>query len=312
MAGTDVEVLAALGVPEQSQQFIVDVVPLAVAREGKGQPVVCLHAIGHGGGDFAGLSAALRADFEVIRVDWPGHGRSGSDSHAPDAQRYAELLGRLLDQLGIVSPIVIGNSIGGAAAIILASRRPVRALVLCDAGGLVAVSPLVRGFCAVFQRFFAAGERGARWFARAYAFYYRWIVLPAPAAAARRAQIIAAGYACAPLLRRAWASFARPQADLRDLAAALDVPVWCAWARSDRVIPLLLCRPAIRRMKHATLSRFSGGHSAFLEQPEAFLREFRAFAASCQPANGSDQVLPGGNGAEPTLAATSGFSRSMR
>lgn len=158
-------------------------------------------------------------------------------------------------------------------------QRPVRALVLCDSGGLVAVDGFVRLICRLFAAFFAAGERGARWFASAFRIYYRFIVLPGRAAAEQRERIIRAGAETAPLLRQAWYSFAQPQADLRALASSLEVPIWCAWARSDRVIPLLLCRPAIRRMKNAALSTFGGGHSAFLERPAEFVAAFDAFAS---------------------------------
>ncbi|MEI4861588.1 hypothetical protein Q8G41_28790, partial [Klebsiella pneumoniae] len=64
-------------------------VRLAVHREGSGPTVVCLHAIGHGGGDFEAFAQSVRADFEVIRIDWPGHGLSGLDAHSVRAARYA-------------------------------------------------------------------------------------------------------------------------------------------------------------------------------------------------------------------------------
>ena len=267
----------ACGVPADAPTVLCDGVNLAVSREGSGPAVVCLHAIGHGGGDYAAFAAALKQRVEVIRVDWPGQGRSGDDHQPPSAQRYAELLVSLLDQLNVVNPVLVGNSIGAAAALIYASRRPVRALVLCDAGGLVPVNGMVRTASFLFSRFFSAGERGAGWFARAYAFYYRYVVLPAPAAAQQRQRIIAAGPECARLLRMAWQGFARPQADLRKLAAQLQVPVWCVWGRADRVIPLWLCRPAIARMPQASLSTFAGGHSAFIEQPDWFAAEFNRF-----------------------------------
>jgi 4,5:9,10-diseco-3-hydroxy-5,9,17-trioxoandrosta-1(10),2-diene-4-oate hydrolase len=180
------------------------------------------------------------------------------------------LLGLVIDRLGLVRPILLGNSIGGAAAIRHAARHPVRALILCDSGGLVAVNGLTRFFCGLFRRFFAAGARGAWWYPGMFARYYR-IVLPMPAAAEQRARIIAAGSELAPVLVEAWASFAQPEADIRALAEALDIPVWIAWARRDKVIPLSQCRPCIDRMKAATLALFEAGHAAFLEQPEAFL-----------------------------------------
>ncbi|MFA5939338.1 MAG: alpha/beta hydrolase [Sinimarinibacterium sp.] len=267
------------GVPEGSPEIEVDGVRIAVVREGRGPALVCLHAIGHGARDFDAFAAAVRDRYEVIRVDWPGQGRSGADAQPPSAARYAQLLARLLERLDVRAPILVGNSIGGAAALLYAQRQPVRALVLCDPGGLVAVDGFVRLICRMFAAFFAAGERGAAWFARAFRFYYRFIVLPGRAATDQRERIIRAGVETAPILCQAWTSFAQPQADLRALAAALDVPIWCAWARSDRVIPLLLCRPAIRRMKHATLTTFSGGHSAFLEQPVEFAVAFDRFVA---------------------------------
>ena len=275
----------ATGVPSASDTVEACGVPLAVHRTGSGPAVVCLHAIGHGSGDFEAFASATSDSFQVVRIDWPGQGRSGPDHEPPRPARYAELLGIVLDQLGIREPIIIGNSIGGAAAIVYASRQPVRALVLCDTGGLVEVNRTVRTFCGVFARFFAAGEREARWFKPAFRAYYRFIVLPANAAARQRERIIDAGYELAGTMRSAWEGFGRPDADIRELATSLAVPVWFAWARSDKVIPLSACMPTIQRMKNASVTEFDAGHAAFLEQPEKFAREFRAFAASLDRGN---------------------------
>jgi pimeloyl-ACP methyl ester carboxylesterase len=272
---------AAIGVPAAAQTISIDGVQLAVAREGHGPTLVCLHAIGHGGADFDALTTALRGQFEIVRIDWPGHGRSGADRVPVSATRYAQLLGLVLRALAIEQPILIGCSIGGAAALIhAATGAPVRAVVACDAGGLVPVNALTKSFCGLFARFFAAGERRARWFPWAFANYYRRLVLPSPHAVAQRERIVHAGFELAPLLREAWQSFGRPEADIRALARSLAIPVWFAWAARDRVIPLRLCLPCIRGMRHATLSTFDAGHAAFLEQPRAFIDGFLAFTAS--------------------------------
>ena len=265
-----------IGVPAGSPIVEIDGVRLAVAREGRGPALVCLHAIGHGGGDFEALTAAVKDRFEVIRIDWPGQGHSGPDRGPASAARYAALLAGLLDRLGIVAPILLGNSIGAAAAILYAAGHPVRALVLCDTGGLVPVNALTRGFCGLLRRFFTAGAHGRWWYRPLFARYYQ-MVLPMPAAAAQRGRIIAAGSELAPLLAEAWASFGRPEADIRAVAEALTVPVWFAWGRRDRVIPLSQCRPCIERMKTATLTVFDAGHAAFLEQPAAFAEGFLDF-----------------------------------
>jgi pimeloyl-ACP methyl ester carboxylesterase len=76
------------GVPEGSLQIDLDSVRLAVAREGSGPAVVCLHAIGHGGGDYAAFAAAVKDRFEVIRIGWPGQGRSWVDQKPLSPSRY--------------------------------------------------------------------------------------------------------------------------------------------------------------------------------------------------------------------------------
>ncbi len=268
-----------IGVPAGSAEILVDGVRLATVREGRGPAVVCLHAIGHGGRDFEAFTAAVKGRFEVIRIDWPGQGRSGPDPRPPTANRYAELLAGVLTQLQVERPIIVGNSIGGATAILYAHSHPVRALVLCDAGGLFEITPAVRRICRFFVRFFDAGARRAWWYKAAFATYYR-IVLPSRAAVAQRKRIVNAAFEIAPLLRDAWREFAVPEADIRPIARQLQMPIWIAWAKSDRVIPLRYALPLIAELKRARLTRFSGGHAAFLERPKQFEREFLKFARS--------------------------------
>ena len=97
---------------------------------------------------------------------------------------------------------------------------------------------------------------------------------------AQRRRIAASCYETAEITAQAWRSFGKDTADIRALAAALDVPVWVAWAAHDKVAQLKLALPAIATLKRATLTKFEGGHAAFLEQPRAFAERFAAFANS--------------------------------
>ncbi len=165
-----------------------------------------------------------------------------------------------------------------------------RGLVLCDSGGLVPVGMMASLFCGMFARFFAAGARRAWWFKSAFPIYYKYAVLPSAAAAPQRDRIIDAAQELAPLLRQAWVGFGKPEADIRDLATSLDIPIWVAWAKKDKVIPLSLCKPCIAQMKNAYITTFDAGHAAFLEQPENFTREFLKFADTLDAA--AEEVRP--------------------
>ncbi|ALL13729.1 hypothetical protein AQ619_10455 [Caulobacter henricii] len=271
-----------IGVQPPSALVPADGAVLAVSRSGKGVPVICLHATGHGGRDYEGFAAAIAPlGYEVIAVDWPGHGSSPAETtgRTASAERYAALLDDLIPALcGDERPILLGNSIGGAAALSFALRHPgkVRGLVLCNPGGLAPPSALTRAVIAGMVGFFAAGERGAGWFARSFAAYYR-LVLSGKRAALQRARIIAAGPEMASLLKQAWDSFRQPEADLRKASTGLAVPVLFAWARHDQIVAWRFAKQAVRRIPGAEVQMFQGGHSAFLEDPEAFNAAFHGF-----------------------------------
>jgi pimeloyl-ACP methyl ester carboxylesterase len=262
----------------------VEGVRLAFDAGGSGPALVCLHAIGHGASDFARIRERFQGRFRVIALDWPGQGNSAADHLAPSAARYAGLLRGFLDAIGVEEAVLLGNSIGGAAALRFAAAHPdrVAALVLANPGGIDRIDWLGRTVCSIFARFFAFGARGARWFPAAFALYYR-IVLPGPAAAAQRARIVATAREIAPLLAQAWTSFSAPEADLRSLVPQVSCPVLVAWAKHDRILRLRRNLPAIRRFPNAKLETFEAGHSAFLETPEAFEASLERFLASLPP-----------------------------
>jgi 4,5:9,10-diseco-3-hydroxy-5,9,17-trioxoandrosta-1(10),2-diene-4-oate hydrolase len=246
-------------------------VALAYDEVGTGLPVVCLHAIGHGASDFRALGRRLGMRSRVIAPDWPGHGRSDDDDVPPSALRYADVLGAFLDALGLERVVLVGNSIGGAAAIAYAASHPERVLglVVENPGGLDPRDRLARQAVAAMVRFFAAGARGARWFPAAYRAYYR-LVLQRSAASVQRRRITAAGREHAALLRDAWRSFGEPAADRRDDLHRIECPTLVAWATRDRIVQLRRALPALSRLRRTELLRFPAGHAAHLETPEAF------------------------------------------
>jgi pimeloyl-ACP methyl ester carboxylesterase len=266
------------GVPRGSPEIIVEGVRLAVASEGSGPPVICLHAIGHGARDFEAFAAGICGGFRVVRIDWPGQGRSGPDREAPTPARYAQLLRGVVSQLGLEAPVIVGCSIGGAAAIHYAARYPARAIVLANSGGLAELTSSNRGACLLLSRIFAAGARRAWWFGALFGLYYRFI-LPSKAAWPQRRRIVRAGYETAETLSQAWAKFAdTAAADQRQAAAALEIPVLVAWSMQDKINLFSAVRPTLKKIKRVRIAKFKGGHAAFLEQPQRFIAEYLRFS----------------------------------
>lgn len=268
----------SVGAEEGSRTAVVDGIRLAYGDDGRGPVIVCLHAVGHGAGDFAAFRARHRDRYRVIAVDWPGQGRSGVDPMPPSGARYAELLVGFLDALSLDRVVLLGNSIGGAAALRVAAMHPerVRAVIACNPGGLVAHGLQKRFFTGALARFFARGARGGRWTRRAFAAMYRGI-LSEPPAAEQRARIVATWPDVAPLLADAWRSFGQANDDLTQLLPRIACPALITWSTGDRLNPLSFNRPGIARLPHGELATFPGGHSPFLECPERFDPVFARF-----------------------------------
>ena len=102
--------------------------------QGSGPSLVLLHANGGDHRDFKAVAPSfVESGWRVTTLDWPGHGESPR-SEPETAVGFGELLARTLDELG-GEHVLLGNSVGGFAALYAAARRPDRL------AGLVLVSP---------------------------------------------------------------------------------------------------------------------------------------------------------------------------
>ncbi len=105
---------------------------------GAGPTLLLLHGLASSLHTWEGWVAELGDDFRLVRLDLPGFGLTGPFSHRDyRCRRYLELLDAFLDQLGIDSCAIAGNSMGGFLAWRYALHRPARVdrLVLIDAAG---------------------------------------------------------------------------------------------------------------------------------------------------------------------------------
>lgn len=117
----------------------IDGAQIRVSEEGPADApvIVLLHGFTMSLESWDGWAENLRGDYRIIRYDLLGHGMTGPDPlerYAPDER--VEVLGRLLDALGIERATLGGNSFGGLVAWRFAAAHPERVerLILVDSG----------------------------------------------------------------------------------------------------------------------------------------------------------------------------------
>jgi pimeloyl-ACP methyl ester carboxylesterase len=100
---------------------------ISAMTAGEGEPVICIHGLGGTKASFMPTLAALAPSYRVIAIDLPGFGDSDKPLGARyDSAYFADATLALLDQLGLDSARLIGNSMGGRVAIEVGLRKPER------------------------------------------------------------------------------------------------------------------------------------------------------------------------------------------
>ncbi len=244
---------------------------IAYTRAGTGAPLLLLHALGADRGSWEPVLPRLVKRFDVIAVDLPGFGDSPVLDVEPSPAALARAVAQFLDGIGVVSPQVVGNSLGGWVALELAALRPVASLTLLSPAGLwPGGAPRYNRISLRATRWLAT--RAGRLLSRLVGFWpVRVLVLgqthgrpgrasPAYARAAIRAMGSCSGFD---------ATFAATLPRHYTARAPLNAPVTVAFGTRDR---LLL--PGSRRLEElpagTRVVRLPGcGHLPMLDDPEA-------------------------------------------
>jgi pimeloyl-ACP methyl ester carboxylesterase len=106
-------------------------------RSGHGEPVLMVHGIGSQWQVWRPMIPLLEREREVIAVDLPGFGASPAlpDGAEPTPDALTDAVVGFLDEIGLDTPLVVGNSLGGLVTLELARRGRARAAVaICPSG----------------------------------------------------------------------------------------------------------------------------------------------------------------------------------
>ena len=122
----------------QSKFVTIDGLSIHYRDEGRGFPLLLLHAAPSSLHTFDRLAAELSRQYRVIRLDLPGYGLTGPNASGDySSDWYVRFLESFLNSLHVETCFAAGNSFGGRLAAELAYERPgrVKKLVLIDADG---------------------------------------------------------------------------------------------------------------------------------------------------------------------------------
>jgi pimeloyl-ACP methyl ester carboxylesterase len=247
--------------------------------------VILLHGFGASLDTWEPWAQALSAHYRVIRFDLPGFGLSGADPTGDYSDaREMKILTDLMDQLGVDSASLIGNSLGGRIVWNFAALWPGRVM------RLVLVSP--DGFASPGFAYDKASKTPLMMQALPYvaprgllranlaAAYGRPENLSETTLTRYRDMLLAPGVRTAILARMG-------QVILRDPApilARIQAPTLLLWGEKDGMIPISNASDYLRDIPHATLVRLPNlGHVPFEEDPVVSLAPVELFLSGETP-----------------------------
>lgn len=246
---------------------------------GEGPPLLLLHGLGASVITWRDNIGPLSRAFRVYALDLPGHGDSDKPDIDYSADTVVQFLLGFVESLGIERPRMIGNSIGGALALITALRYPdlVDGLVLVDSGGLGREVPLYVRLVSVpgLGELLESSKVGGTRFMLYNVFHDRSFVTQDLLDELYRCrQMPGAKEAVVRAVRNTVNLMGvRTQYVLVDALKSLDLPLMLVWGAEDRILPVSHAYRAAEAAPHARLEVYDGcGHWPHMERAADFNR----------------------------------------
>lgn len=252
----------------------------AFAGKGKGPAVLLLHGLGGSSSSMAPVLPGLaQLVSRVELLDLPGHGRSEVPKTPLSAREYADVLIGVIEELARQTGgkvVLIGNSLGGALALLAAQERP--ELIAGVVGLNPAGAQLSEEALHVLPRAFADPNEGAARMAQLLFHRTPWLFW-----------LVARDFArnwSSPTVQRilddARAGVLGGAGADRSLGperlAGIRAPVLILWGQEDRLLPSSSPRDFARYIPGAKVELIPGcGHIPQVERPALTRRRVRAF-----------------------------------
>jgi pimeloyl-ACP methyl ester carboxylesterase len=250
---------------------------------GEGAPLVLVHGLAGGSGNWCEVVPEAARRHRVLAVDLPGHAGSEPLPRGATVDDFARAVASVLDAEGLTGALVAGHSFGGMVSLRLARLRPelVRALLLVSPAGVstgrrvvaavvVATTTLRPGRAvAPFRHRWAR----RRWYRRA--LFRPWFVADADALPVRAVHGLLEAHARHSGTRAA--GRARVAAD-RGPGERAHCPTLVLWGARDVQLPLEDAFEHARSLGAPLRIVADCGHLVLVERPHAVLDALASLA----------------------------------
>lgn len=243
---------------------------------GRGPPILFLHSWLGSWRTWMPVMEGLADSYRALALDFWGFGESPAVPEPIGIDTYVEQVLGFVEELGLVTPHLVGHGLGGVVAVCVASRAAARVGRVVIAGTPLMGAPLAQ----------AIQPRGLRRWLPRDPVSALWARLVREAAEGDSAfdEVIADIEATRPATLEASVA-AVSQVDLRPALEGLEQPLLAIYGARDRIIP-----PEQRRWleqhvhgQHQVLTFAQSGHFPFLDQSAQFVRVLREFFAGNGP-----------------------------
>lgn len=250
-----------------------------VEEQGRGDlALVFLHYWGGSSRTWRHVTTALASSYRTVAVDHRGWGKSDAPSDGYGLEDLAADALGVIEALDLKSYILVGHSMGGKVAQLLASRRPTGLAGVV----LVAPSPPSPMTMPVEARERMANAYSSRVAVEATLDH---VLTAKPLSAADREQVIADSLSGSRQAKAAWPRWTS-QEDITGQVAAIDAPTLVIAGELDRVDSVeTLKAELLPLIPQAVLKVLPGtGHLSMLESPQAVTQLVEDFARSLRDA----------------------------
>jgi branched-chain amino acid transport system permease protein len=207
----------------------------------------------------------------TVSIDLPNFGRSDPIGSATEIDLYGDAIGDFVEAMRLDRPVLVGHSLGGAASISIAVRRPglFRGLVLVDSAapsGLVTPAERLPILAAMRtdRKLLSLALRG---------------VMPANSDEAFFEALVDDAMLMA---EPCWTGHAEAlgKFDYRGRCQAFKAPVLVFWGRKDLLVNEAMARETAAAFPGSDLEIVEGvGHSVIVEDPGLFSARLAGFVA---------------------------------